>query len=505
VLILDNLFYLEKISNFFRSFTLEVFHVLHSSASYYRPMLTISYMLDAVFSGENPFLYHLDSILVHIAVGLLLFVFLKKLKIRENLAFIFAMIFAVHPVLSQAVGWIPGRNDSLLALFCLACFIFFIDFLKKQKIKYLWLSSLFLLLAYFTKESALLLPILMIVYAVLLTDKKSLMQNIWGIILVWILVFVPWLYLRSIALLSGGAQYPLIHSLQIVFNNSPAILLYLGKVLIPVNLTVLPTLQDSTLVYGIVSLGIIVILLIASKQKRYNYLFFGLLWFFAFLLPSFLRPGSDYVADFLEHRLYVPIIGLFVILGEIDWLKNINLKKKVYFWPLVFVIIGLSVVNIIHSRKFSNRLVFWQDAVKHSPHHPLAHKNLGAMYYLDGNLDKAEEEFIKSVELNPTEPMIHNNLGLIYYRKGDYQDAEAQYKKELEINPYYDNALLNLGLLYYAEGKKDQARDIWLETIQVNPDHKEALKSLYIYYSQVGDETKADYYYQQALLRGVKF
>jgi hypothetical protein len=506
VLILDNLFFLRNIANLPKAFTTEVFHILHSSAAYYRPMLTISYMLDAQISGEGPFMYHFTSILIHIIVSNLLFVFLKKLKISESLAFIFALVFAVHPVLAQAVSWIPGRNDSLLALFSLVSFIYFIDFLNKQNNTYLWLSSLFLLLAYFTKESALLLPFLMIVYALLLTDKKSLRQNVWGIILVWILAFVPWLYLRSVALQSGGVQYPLVESLQKIIINSPAILLYLGKVLIPVNLSVLPTLQDSTLIYGIVSLVIIVILFIASKQKRHNYSLFGLIWFFAFLVPSFLRPSSAYVADFLEHRLYVPIIGLFVILAEIDWLKKINLEKRIYFWSAVFLVGTLSVINIIHSRKFANRLIFWQDAVKYSPHHPLAHKNLGAMYYLDGNLDKALDEFRKSAAINPTEPMIHNNLGLIYFKKGDYASAEAEYKKELEYYPSYDNALLNLGLLYYQKGEKDKAAAYWLETIKVNPDHKEALRALAVYYlNDAKDNDKAQYYHTEAVKRGANF
>ena len=150
VLILDNLFFLKEIGNFFNAFTMEVFHVLHASAAYYRPMLTISFMMDAIFSGANPFLYHFTSVLIHIVNSCLVYLTLKKIKISNDLSFILAAIFAVHPILIQGVSWLPGRNDSLLALFILPAFIFFIDYFEKQTNKYLIFHFIFFALALFT-------------------------------------------------------------------------------------------------------------------------------------------------------------------------------------------------------------------------------------------------------------------------------------------------------------------------------------------------------------------
>src|SRR4030065_479923 len=104
VLILESLFFLKNIGNFFNTFTMEVFHVLHASAAYYRPMLTISYMMDAIFAGENPFLYHFTSVLIHILNSCLVYLALKKLKLSKDLSFIMAAIFTVHPILIQGVS-----------------------------------------------------------------------------------------------------------------------------------------------------------------------------------------------------------------------------------------------------------------------------------------------------------------------------------------------------------------------------------------------------------------
>jgi Tfp pilus assembly protein PilF len=212
------------------------------------------------------------------------------------------------------------------------------------------------------------------------------------------------------------------------------------------------------------------------------------------------------VADFLEHRIYVPLMGLLIVFSEISFVKNLDLNKKLTKTVLLAIFVLLVVINFIHNNNFKDKIAFWENAVKYSPSHPLSHKNLGAMYYLDGNLGAAKIEFEKSVAINPTEAMIHNNLGLIYYREGNYEKAEEEYFRELELYPNYDNAYMNLGLLYYQEGDKDKAAEMWFKTIQVNPDHKDALKSLTIYYSQdKKDQAKANYYYQEAVKRGVKF
>jgi hypothetical protein len=151
VLILDNLFFLKDINNFFKAFTFDVFFVLHSFAAYYRPLLTISYMFDALISGNNPFFYHLTNVLIHLPTSIFVFIFLNKLKIKRELSFLWAVVFAIHPVLVQAVVWLPGRNDSLLAFFVLPSFIFLISFFEKRKSYYLWLYLLFFALALFTK------------------------------------------------------------------------------------------------------------------------------------------------------------------------------------------------------------------------------------------------------------------------------------------------------------------------------------------------------------------
>lgn len=507
VLVLDNLSSLRDISNFFRSFTTEVFHILHSSAAYYRPILTVSYMFDALISGSNPFVYHLTSVLIHSLVSVSLFGLLLKLGFKKEFSFFSSLVFSVHPVLAQAVVWIPGRNDSLLALFVILTFFFLLNFLESKNIKYFWISSLFFFLALFTKESSLVFPVLIIFYFLLLgnKDEKRLFFKISPLLFfVWGAVFLMWFYLRSIALSQNPVHYSLYNSLVQIYRSLPALFLYLGKFIFPFNLSVLPTLVDSSLVYGYVSFTLIVFLIFVSKNKDWRWIIFGVIWFLAFLLPSFIRP-SEFMPYFLEHRIYLPIVGLIFVFSQISIVYNLsfsNLSNLIFFFAALFF---LSLVNFFHIGKFKNRISFWESAVRSSPSHPLAHRNLGAMYYLEGNLDKAYTEFQKTLEINFEEPMVHNNLGLIYMQRSEYNKAEEEFNLELKFNPLYDNSLFNLGLLYWQKGEKEKAAESWIKTISVNPDHKDALLGLYSYYKEKGDLVKSDYYRYQLALRGISF
>ncbi|MBU0881207.1 MAG: tetratricopeptide repeat protein [Candidatus Omnitrophica bacterium] len=502
VLVINNHRFLSQLSNVFEAFRHEVFHILHSSAAYYRPMLTVSFILDAQFGGVSPFIYHFTNIIIHLAASCLVFKFLTKLGYRRQLAFFFSLIFSVHPILAQAVSWIPGRNDSLAALFVFASFIFFLDFLDTKRIGYCLAHIFFLGLAMFTKESALLLMPVCALYYILIWKKerrkredvshqgKSLLFICTG----WLTVTGFWFFLRSVALSNNPLPMTGADMAKSVFLNLPALIQFIGKIIFPFNLSVLPLIQDTTFIYGILALALIVPALFFSKGARTGFIVFGASWFLLFLLPSFIRPNPTIVADFIEHRAYLPMVGFFILLLEIDAIKTIDFRLKRYLAAAGVVIILFAAITFIHTDNFKNRLSFWLNAATKSPHSPLAHRNLGAMYYLDGLPDKAEPEYRKALELNPLEQMAHNNLGLIYASRGNYKDAEEEYKKELAVNPAYDDVRFNLGILYYKLGEFKKAETLWKKVIELNPDHIGAYANLHAYYYSQGDFTQAAYF-----------
>lgn len=249
----------------------------------------------------------------------------------------------------------------------------------------------------------------------------------------------------------------------------------------PFNLSVYPVISDANYWSGIIIFLIILLLVYRQKFKNWSQILFGFSWFYFLLLFSSLRPDGEAAINFMEHRLYLPIFGIWLMLAHLQ-LSISWLRFKSFRIIVVIIIVCLAFLSFRHSLYFRDRFTFWHQAVSSSPNSALAHRNLGAMYYLEGELSQAELLFKKSLSLNPNEIMVNNNLGAIYLDKGELDLAESYLKAELEINPDYDIALFNLGRLYYQREEYDRAIYFWEQTLRVNPRHYNAflfLQKLY--------------------------
>src|SRR5204863_5366038 len=103
------------------AFTTDAF--LGTNGSFYRPLQTISFMLDALVGGPKPFIYHLTNLLLHIASSLCVFWLLLTLGYQRLFSLLLALVFALHPMLVPIVAWLPTRGDLLLTIFFIVAFI----------------------------------------------------------------------------------------------------------------------------------------------------------------------------------------------------------------------------------------------------------------------------------------------------------------------------------------------------------------------------------------------
>ncbi|MCX5797457.1 MAG: tetratricopeptide repeat protein [Elusimicrobia bacterium] len=474
VLILDNQVFLRQLSNIIPAFRMDIFHILHSSAAYYRPLLTVSFILDAQWGGSSPGAYHLTNLLIHLCASCLVYRFLMALDYGEAAALFWALAFTVHPALTQAVAWIPGRNDSLVALFVLAAFLSLVSFLRTGSPSSALAHLLCFAFGLLTKESAVgLVPMGLFYWAASAKAGRrfrdgALLLSGWGVVL------ALWLALRQAAL-RNPIHMAIADMAVAVWRNLPAVIPSVGKMFLPFDLSVLPILRDMSFFYGFVAVAALAGALWASRKKSWPRVVFGLAWFLVFLLPSFIRPNPAIAADFLEHRLYLPMVGVIVLLCETSWLK----ARAAGLGGLVLAALALGA--FVHSRNFEDRMAFWKNAAETSPHSPLAHRNLGAMYYLDGQPSLAEPEYRRALELNPRELMAHNNLGLICMERGLLPEAEKEFLQELAVNPSYDNAFLNLGILRYRQGRGAEAAALWKRALEINPNLLAARRNLAAY------------------------
>ena len=481
LLIVENQAFLRDLSNIPQAFQQDVFHIPKHTGSrtYYRPLLTLTLMLDMQLGKTDPKIYHLTNLIFHTLACLLLLQFFYLLKMRLETAFSLTLVFAVHPILSQAVGWIPGRNDSLIALFLLPSLICFLRGIESLKASYILLHFIFFMLALFTKESAILLPFFSLYYLSFVNKKKLVSKQKLLLISGYLGIIVFWFVLRKVALSESRADLTLARLSSIMIVNLPLLLQYLSKIIIPYKLSTVSVAKDTNYMLGFAAVIFIFMEVVLSRHKRWNIITLGGLWFLLFLLPTFLVP----VLTGSGHRVYIPLIGLLILISEFDFVKNLYFNKKTI--PLVVTLISfLIAINVTHTPSFKNRFNFWKTAAEASPSASLAHLNYGAALAGKGDYDKALDAYQECVKINSREPMIHNNLAVVYAIKKRHIEAEREFKEEMRINPSYADAYYNLGMLYKTTGRIKEAIRMWQEALTLDPDHQRAINELAKYYKK---------------------
>ena len=137
-------------------------------SNFYRPLQSLSFELDYYLWGLNPFGFHLTNLLLHIACALVIyFLFCLIFPAAKSIGLITALLFLVHPIQTEAVTYISGRADPQASLFMLLSIFFYIKHSLKTRPKnrpYLLASVVCFILALLSKETALILPLLILLF-----------------------------------------------------------------------------------------------------------------------------------------------------------------------------------------------------------------------------------------------------------------------------------------------------------------------------------------------------
>ncbi|MDP1623065.1 MAG: hypothetical protein Q8M08_12090 [Bacteroidales bacterium] len=483
IFIVENAQYNSDLGNIGVSFQRGLFNP--TKDAYYRPLFLVDFILESRAFGIKPAGYHFTNLLFHIISVTLLFLFLKRIKIPPIDSFLLSLLFAVHPVLTQAVAWIPGRNDMLLMIFFLSSFILLIKYLEKPAPYRLLFHFLFLQAALFTKETAIIIPVIIGGFSIFY--MKAAWRKLVFPVISWISAIAIWIFVRSTATLSNNWVSPT-DMMDAGLYRMGVILQYLGKIFIPVNLTVFPVAEDITLIWGIVALAGLVTLIIYSKSYTRPLTYLGLFWFIVFLIPVLIVPKSlnDQV---FEHRLYLPLVGILIMLSQtFPFTGHLIPKKKIAFIAVIAAVFIIQ--SVIRTGYFSDPITFWTHAVNGSPHSAYAKTLLGTKvedpaereqlfrearaldpklknlnYYLGKVLfDRKEtdsaEFYLRWEIVNNPIPDAYFLLAQIAFSKNSFDSAAVNLEKVIELNPVDPQANHNLVLLYYQHGKPEKARRI---------------------------------------------
>ena len=152
-------------------------HILRASESvatrdfrYFRPLAELSLVADLSLWGMNAFGFHLTNLLLHLTNAILLYLLAGQLMSARFFALTAALLFLLHPVHSLSIFWISGRSDMLCGIFFLLSLSGFIYVDRSGKQWARWGSLAGFLLALFSKEMALSLPLLLLFYVLIFRE-----------------------------------------------------------------------------------------------------------------------------------------------------------------------------------------------------------------------------------------------------------------------------------------------------------------------------------------------
>ncbi|HAO92613.1 MAG: hypothetical protein A2X93_02395 [Deltaproteobacteria bacterium GWC2_56_8] len=368
-----------------------------------RPLLKFTYAANWALS-DGPFGFHLFNIIVHAASSVFVLklseLFMERSGVGKGAALFTALLFALHPIQTEAVTYISGRSSSLMAMLLLAS-LFFYEKGRDKGVALTYLASpFFFLLAVGVKETAVIFPFALVLWDWALGRgmRESLKKQAthWGLLLLAVF-FILAGYNRffsgldprglSSTVLSNvnGVQYLLsrfafIHAL----NIDP-------------DLPIL-TAWDAPLIAKAVFLSALLVSGFLLVRKR-PWAGFGIVWLFLFILPTnSVIPRMD-VAN--ERHLYIGGFGVFLaVSGELSKIAN-NLGRRSAIAVAAALLLILGAATVAKNRDYRDETTLWEATVRLSPAKPRAWNNLGFAYSAEGREKEARMAYMEALRLDP--------------------------------------------------------------------------------------------------------
>ena len=481
-----------------------------------RGVAILTFAINYHFGEFNVFGYHIINILIHIFSGILVFwLFLEVFKVGPALSLLSSIFFIVHPVQTQSVVYIVQRMTSLSALLFLLSLFLFVNYRistnKKYRIAYYLLSLLLFASSLLTKQNTATAPAIFILIDCLFmkSGEKFSIKNLSYIIPYILLILIAYL---QISYLSGnGALSTAGKALFFEHNNSSGLsvtlspeninLRYLATQMeviwkyvllffLPIKLTLdycFPLTDSIVTIKHILGAGGILIAISLGWRLRNSSprITAGIFWFFIFLaVESSVIP----LDPIFEHRMYLPIIGLILIIADLSC--RANWKAPVLtLW--IACILCLSILTIDRTALWAAPEAFWKDNIEKTPMCFRPYYALGEVQKDAHSYTEAITSLNKALELYPQSSGVLFSLGATHGRLGNWRQAADLMQQSFDINPSKYNVAYNLGVSYENLNEYSLAEKYYKLTTSIEPKYAKSYSALGVIYLKQNQKLKA--------------
>jgi tetratricopeptide (TPR) repeat protein len=449
----------------------------------YIPLTFLSYQIEHLVFGLNATVFHTTNLLLHCGSGVMIFFLLQRWRITRSVAFVLALIFAVHPMNSEAVAWVSARKDTLSSFFFLATLLQWEGYRADATKKKYWIAVLFFLIALLSKVSIALLPIVL-----LLIDwrdgrtihRKAILEKLPFFVLSGIFIVV--------ALFGKTSNIATLTIVQTALMICKAIAFYTVTYLFPLHISSI--YQQSTPItilsteFAIPALFVLLLILTIIVSLRSTRLIaFSVLFFLVMLLPAFAnftKAGGIYFAA--DRYIYMAQIGGLYLLGR-GWMH----AQKVSCARMINLVTAAVLVVFLPTYAWASyeRSILWgdsetlfRDALEKNPGSPMIHFNLGVLEQRHGDIAEARALYTKARELRSDYSPAYNNEGLILWELGEKQKAEEWFEAAVHYDPHNLSAVINLAMAQIERGDADSAIILLQQALREDPYNVQALIKL---------------------------
>jgi tetratricopeptide (TPR) repeat protein len=442
----------------------------------FRPLTFATFALNWAAAGPRPFGYHLFNLLLHAAVSVLVYLLLRTIlepvSHDSSIAFAAALLFAVHPIHTEAVSSIVGRSELLAAGFLLVAWLLH---LRDRQVA----SLVCLLLAMMAKESAVVFLPLVLTADLACGKLKPLRRYavISGVIA---------LYVALIWTLKGGR----FGQVTVTFLNNPLATLpadlrilnalriawkYVGLQMYPATLSydysyngiLLYSSWRHTAPAAAATLLVLAAWVWALWTRRTAWALAGGIYLGAFAVTSNIFFVTGTIMG--ERLAYLPSAG-FCLAIALLWMR-LEIRKTQLGWVVpTIVVAGLGLCTIVRNRDWmDNEHLFLAD-VRAVPGSAKVRCNAGVVYMTRGQLEAARTEFLTALRIFPDSPESLEGYGSTEALMGEDQEGLRLLQKALSLTSKnemnYDFRAVTLAAQLMKVGKDDEALQLLDTEIQ---------------------------------------
>ncbi|MEI7850488.1 MAG: tetratricopeptide repeat protein [Kiritimatiellales bacterium] len=419
----------------------------------WHPLTSLTHMLDCQIYDLVPAGHRLTNILLHMATAISLFLVLRSMTGSLWRSAFVAALFAVHPLRVESVVWISERKDVLSGLFFMLTLGAYTRYARvagggwRVTGRYYLAVVLFFVLGLLSKSMLVTLP-----FVLLLVDW----HRAWGVehgadgagspgwwwrrFVEKIPLFLLSALFCGIAIWAQGLAIASVEVMSIPWRIGNALLsyvTYMKQMILPTGLAVLyPAHREAlslwSVGFSLILLAGITTVVLRERQKR-PYLLTGWFWYLGMLVPviGIMQVGGQAHAD---RYTYLPQIGLGILIAWLagDWAVS-GRRRKLAAVMAALTLVGLMLAARVQVGYWRDSVSLWSRALACTTNNYVAHSNLGAALFVNGNTSAAIDHFEQALRINPRQAETFNNLASAYADEGRYPEAVAAARLALRL------------------------------------------------------------------------